>query len=141
MQNICIAGDLNREFIRANYKHTITLHIFIVCKTQCSTLLHDYAEIVCTFSNMSIDFLFTLDHVIVSPMLYDSMFSYYSLCDWFENQSDYCCLISNFFCDVDWCNFYVYAHKPRKQWERANQDKLISYKALLDSLLLTIDML
>ena len=97
MQNICIAGDLNREFIRANYKHTITLHIFIVCKTQCSTLLHDYAEIVCTFSNMSIDFLFTLDHVIVSPKLYDSMFSYYSLCDWVENQSDYCCLISNFF--------------------------------------------
>ena len=79
---MCIVGDLNTEFYRANYEHTIVLHRFVVGKTLCYALLHDCLEIDCTLSN---NLLFTLDQIIVSqrssPMLYDSMLSYSSLCE------------------------------------------------------------
>ena len=40
---------------------------------------------------MSTDSFSTLDHFILSPMLYDSMLSYRSLCEEVQNLSDHDC--------------------------------------------------
>ena len=61
------------------------------------------------------------------------------MCKDVQNQSDHCSLFITLNCDVVRRDPSVLVNKPRKQWERANQAQLISYKALLDNVFLTID--
>ena len=79
---VCIAGGLNTEISWTNSKHTSALNRlnrFVDVENLRYALLHECALIDYTFASMSTDSFTTLDHFILSPILYDSMLSYRSL--------------------------------------------------------------
>ena len=84
---VCIGGDFNIQFSRRESLNTKTILQFIDKDNLYIPLIHSYANVDYSYSNLSANTYSIINHVLVSSNLSDVISSYYSICNDAENKT------------------------------------------------------
>ena len=134
---ICIAGDMNTDFSRAESFHTKSLLQFIRNEQLYLPLYHEKCAIDYTYSNTCTNSFSTIDHFFVSRNLASIIMQYYSLNNEVENQSDHNPIVLALQIDIVKQLPREIINKKRKKWKEANDNHITMYKKNLDEYLMS----
>ena len=133
---ICIAGNMNTDFSRAEFFHTKSLLQFIRNEDLYLPWYHEKGAIVYTYSNTCTNSFSTIDHIFVSRNLTSIIMQYYSLNNEVENQSDHNPVVLALQIDTLKQLPQEIINKRRKKWKEANDNHITMYKKNLHEYLM-----
>ena len=136
---IVIGGDLNTSFNRAKSLHTRSLNAFLDVNTFRCGSNHPLSSVSHTFESKVDGSRSTLDHLILTEVLYSGLLKYYDI-DTGTNMSDHSALFAEFDIFVNSCDSNDMSQENSRSclsWSTASENDITLYRAKLEYTLMS----
>ena len=136
--HIVLCGDFNVDFTR-NWSHTALLSSF--CDNVSMSPAHRHTEYSVDFTyNFDMSRYSTLDHFILSGILFDNCFQTVSVLHDADNMSDHEPVLLDLCLDLQYVSLTDKVHSPRPSWQKANAVQLSNYCGAVSENLSQLDL-